>query len=106
MTPPPGLHDVTVSKVLSAASSDIAHDTGVAETQVVTLREQLSTLELALDHRFLARMTVGALVGAKTDARGPRARREGATAPGEATRRRRRAASAAESALLAAARRR
>ena len=26
------------------ASSDIAHDTGVAETQVVTLREQLSTL--------------------------------------------------------------
>ena len=48
--------------------------------------------ELALDHRFLARMTVGALVGAKHDARGPRARHEGATGQGEASRCRRRAA--------------
>jgi len=66
VNPPPGLHDVTVSKVLTTASSDLAHDTGVAETQVLKLREQLSTLELALDHRFLGRMTVGALAGAET----------------------------------------
>ncbi len=66
VNPPPGLHDVTVSKVLTTASSDIAQDSGVAETQVVKLREQLSTLELALDHRFLGRMTVGALVGAES----------------------------------------
>ena len=66
VNPPPGLHDVTVSKVLTTTSSDIAQDTGVAETQVVKLREQLSTLELALDHRFLGRLTVGALVGAES----------------------------------------
>jgi hypothetical protein len=64
VNPPPGLHNVTVSKVLTTASADLAHDTGVAETQVVKLREQLSALELALDHRFLGRMTVGTLVGA------------------------------------------
>jgi len=64
LNPPPGLHEVTVSRVLTTASADLAHDTGVAETQVVKLREQLSTLELALDHRFLGRMTVGTLVGA------------------------------------------
>jgi hypothetical protein len=65
LNPPPGLHDVTVSRVLSTPSSDLAHDTGVAETEVVKLREQLSTLELALDHRFLVRMTVGTLMGAE-----------------------------------------
>jgi hypothetical protein len=61
--PPEALHDLTAGKVLTTPSSDLAHDAGVVETEVIRLREQLATLELALDHRFLRGVTVQALAG-------------------------------------------
>lgn len=62
--PPEGLHALTVSQILAAPPSDLARDTGVTEDEVMRLREQLSTLELALDHRILGPMTVRELAGA------------------------------------------
>jgi hypothetical protein len=57
------LHDLTVSQVLRGAPADLAADTGASEDEVIRLREQLSTLELTVDHTFLGRVTVGELAG-------------------------------------------
>jgi hypothetical protein len=60
---PQTLHDLTVLEVLQTPPSELARAAGVVEAEVVLLLEQLSTLELALDHRFLRRRTVQSLVG-------------------------------------------
>jgi hypothetical protein len=62
--PPEGLHDLTVSEILGAAPDDVARATRVTEDEVIRLREQLSTLELALDHRVLGPLTVREVAGA------------------------------------------
>lgn len=61
--PPQGLHELTVTQVLRGKPGDLALKTGVPEREVIRLREQLSTLELAMDHRFLGPHKVGTLAG-------------------------------------------
>lgn len=53
------LQRFTVSEVLRTPPERLADEAGVFEDDVVRLREQLATLELALDHRFLGPLTVG-----------------------------------------------
>ena len=57
-----GLHALTVSNLLSTAPGKLAQETGVAESEVAFLQEQLFTLGLALDDRFLGRLTIWSLV--------------------------------------------
>ena len=60
--PHEALHDLTASEVLETSPPDLAEATGVALNEVVRLREQIATLELALDQRVLGRMTVREIV--------------------------------------------
>jgi hypothetical protein len=60
--PPEALHDLTASDVLETSPGALAEKAGVGMQEVVRLREQLATLELALDQRVLGRMTVREIV--------------------------------------------
>jgi hypothetical protein len=62
--PPRELHERTVSEVLRLDPSELAREAGTAQDEVVRLREQLATLELALNHHFVGRLTVAAVAGA------------------------------------------
>jgi hypothetical protein len=65
LPPVPGLYDRTVWEVLVTPTATLAADAGVAEEVASRVREKVSALELTLDHRFLRRVTLAELVGAR-----------------------------------------
>ena len=60
---PEALATMTVSQVLRAPAPALAASTGIPEPDAAEAQEQLAALELALDHAFLGRMTLAAMVG-------------------------------------------
>jgi hypothetical protein len=65
-----GLLEEKVGDVLAARASELALDTGVSEEEVLNLQEQVSILQLALDHKFIRRLLVRELVRAAEGAPG------------------------------------
>lgn len=58
----PELFDRRVWDVLATPTAELAADTGLPEEVIARLREQISTLQVALDSQYLRRLTIGELV--------------------------------------------
>jgi hypothetical protein len=63
LSAPEALAPMTVSHVLRTPASALASSTGIPEADAAEAQERLAALELALDHAFLGRMTLAAVVG-------------------------------------------
>jgi hypothetical protein len=58
----PELFDRRVWDVLATPTAELVADTGLPEEVIARLREQISTLQVALDSQYLRRLTIGELV--------------------------------------------